>query len=125
MTSRQLAEWAEEVYSLPTKPDNYKLLDSDYIFDPNMSVNWNISQVDKHNLEYMKKCQDLRSIRDSEIDKWKKCLISYIQSNVNRSITESQAEVIYSKAYEDGHAYGFHDVMINVDELIEFVNELC
>ena len=55
MTSRQLAEQAEEVYSLLTKPDTQKLLDSDYIFfDPNISVNWNISQVDKHNLEYMK-----------------------------------------------------------------------
>lgn len=125
MTSRQLAEWAEKVYSLPTKPDNQKLLDSDYIFDPNMSVNWNISQVDKYNLEYMKKCEDLRSIRNSEIDKWKKSLISYIQSNVNRSITESQAQVIYSKAYQDGHAFGYNEVMINVDELIDFVNELC
>lgn len=55
MTSRQLAEWTEKVYSLPTKSDNQKLLDSDYIFDPNMSVNWNISQVDKYNLEYRKK----------------------------------------------------------------------
>ena len=33
MTSRGLAEWAEEVHSLPTKPDTQKLLDSDYIYD--------------------------------------------------------------------------------------------
>lgn len=124
MTSRGLAEWGDRVYSLPTIPDNMKLLPEDYVFDPDKSVSWNKLQVNEHNLEYQNRCEELKSIRSAKIDEWKSALMSYIQSNSTYPITTSQAQIIYAKAYQDGHAYGLYDVLINVDELIEFLNEL-
>lgn len=111
-------------FSLPTEPDNMKLLPEDYVFDTDRSVSWNRLQVNKHNLEYKNRCEELKSIRSAKIDEWKTAVMLYIQSNSTYPITISQAQIIYAKAYQDGHAYGSHDVMINVDELIEFFNEL-
>lgn len=124
MTSSQLAEWGNTLYDLPIIPDDMKLLPEDYVFDENRSVSWNRLQVDKHNFEYKTRCEKLKSIRSAKIDEWKNAVMSYIQSNSTYPITNSQAQIIYAKAYEDGHAYGLHDVMINVDELIEFIDEL-
>lgn len=124
MTSSKLAEWGDRVYNLPIIPDDIKLLPEDHVFDEDKSVSWNRLQVDKHNFQYRSRCEELKSIRNAKIDKWKNAVLSYIQSNVIHSITSSQAEIIYAKAYEDGHAYGLHDVMIDVDELIDFLNEL-
>ena len=124
MTSRGLAEWGNTVYDLPIIPDDMKLLPEDYVFDPDKSVSWNKLQVTGHNLEYQNRCEELKFIRSAKIDEWKTAVMSYIQSNSIYPITSSQAQIIYAKAYEDGHAYGLYDVLINVDELIEFLNEL-
>lgn len=124
MTSCGLAEWGNTVYDLPIIPDDMKLLPEDYVFDPDKSVSWNKLQVTEHNLEYQNRCEQLKFIRSAKIDEWRTAVMSYIQSNSTYPITSSQAQIIYAKAYQDGHAYGLHDVMINVDELIEFLNEL-
>lgn len=48
-------------------------------------------------------------------------MIQYIQEEYG--FNKKASERIFSKAYEDGHAYGYHEVKYHIDELSYWLNE--
>ncbi|WQJ53349.1 MAG: hypothetical protein [Wendovervirus sonii] len=56
-----------------------------------------------------------------EFNKIKQPLIEYIHKSGNFS--EKQAEMIFDKAWEEGHAYGIKEVQICIDDIIEWLSD--
>lgn len=53
---------------------------------------------------------------------FKRDAIQYILSG--NKLNEKQAERIYEKGWEDGHSSGYHNVMIEIKDLIDFIEDI-
>ena len=56
-------------------------------------------------------------------DKFKEDLIEYILGYEVIS-HKTQAERIYAKAWEDGHSYGLYNVLQELEDLMDFVEDI-
>lgn len=110
-------------YGMPKNPNRTRLPDN-WITDEDMSVKWNRDQVTLDHKKWDEEAKRLREKRNKKIQEAKEATLDYIQFNVGHNICRETAEDIYNKAYEDGHAYGYSEVMIHVAELCPFVADI-
>lgn len=47
-----------------------------------------------------------------------------IQDDVGHNLSRTAAEKIFNYAYDDKHAYGFHEVRWELERLVELVSEI-
>lgn len=117
----------EIINLIKTKPCfNEKLLPSDYITDENQSVVWNREQV----VIYNEKIKELK-MRDS---KYNQILDSMLIDAVIEDTTYSNSifdgipkeafKRIWSKAWEDGHAYGYHEVISYFNDEMDLFEDI-
>ena len=102
---------------------NKKQYPENYVFDENKSVKWNKEEVVRQN-EKIKKA--IKSKFDGQ-NQFKRDVIQYIlehQLLSGSKLNENQAEKIYKKGWEDGHSSGYHNVMIEIEDLIDFIGDI-
>ena len=110
---------------------NKKQYPENYVFDENKSVKWNKEEVVRQNEEIKKA---IKSKFDGQ-NQFKRDVIQYIlehQLLSGSKLNENQAEKIYRKGWEDGHlkriatsiSSGYHSVMIEIEDLINFIGDI-
>ena len=101
--------------------------DENYVVDEYQSVKWNREQVAAHNEEELEAEKTSREyIRSLEL-MWELKVMEYRKDELGDNISDKALRVIFNKAYEDGHAYGYHqvesDYQEEVDMVIDFLRE--
>lgn len=116
-----------EIYDpnfLPKYPDRetIRILPDDYMFDENKSVKWNKDKVKEHNETVRKVKEDynykLRKVNET-FQRW---VQQAIQKEIH--VSEAVALIIYNRAWEDGHANGYHEVLYHAEEYCEFIKKI-
>ena len=107
--------------TVPYPPSSERFA-QDHIFDEEKSVKWNREEVVRRNAIYEanKKAHYQDGYEKEKL--FKKDLIQAIVDE--NDFDEKGASIIYSKAYADGHAYGYNEVIIKAETLADFVNEV-
>ena len=97
---------------------NKKQYPENYVFDENKSVKWNKEEVVRQNEEIKKA---IKSKFDGQ-KQFKRDAVQYILSG--NKLNEKQAEKTYEKGWEDGHSSGYRNVMIEIEDLIDFIEDI-
>lgn len=104
------------------KGDSVKLLPKDFVFDENQSVKWNRQKVQEHN-ELVKTIKKEYWNKMNDIDTWfNQQVRQSIQNEIH--VSEKVAGIIFNQAYEDGHANGYHEVVLYAQRYCEFVQQI-
>lgn len=104
------------------KDDSAKLLPNDFIFDENQSVKWNKQKVQQHN-ELAQQAKKIYRDKINEIDRWfSQQVQEAIQNEIH--VSEKVASIIFNQAYEDGHANGYHEVVLYAQRYCEFIQSI-
>lgn len=104
------------------KGDSVKLLQDTYIFDENQSVKWNRQRVQEHN-ELAKTIKKDYWNKMNDIDTWfNQQVRESIQNEIH--VSEKVASIIFNQAYEDGHANGYHEVVLYAQRYCEFIQSI-
>lgn len=104
------------------KGDSVKLLPKDFIFDENQSVKWNRQKVQEHN-ELAKTIKKDYWNKMNDIDTWfNQQVRESIQNEIH--VSEKVASIIFNQAYEDGHANGYHEVVLYAQRYCEFIQSI-
>lgn len=98
------------------------LLKDGYIFDEEQSVKWNREQVEAHNTDIKRQKDDYSSGEMKAHAFFADCLKAAITHETG--LTLEKAEVIYQKAYADGHSGGYQNVIAYASELCDFVSDI-
>lgn len=97
-------------------------LKDSYIFDENQSVKWNRKQVETHNSDVKRQKEEYNSEERKAYNLFAESLKAAIAYDTGLSL--EKAEIIYTKAYDDGHCDGYRSVIIHASDLCDFVTEL-
>lgn len=109
---------------LPEYPDadTLRKLPDNYVFDENESVKWNREKVIAHN-------KLANNAKKEYYDKLNTVNVAFatmvrqeIQSELD--VSDKAASIIYDKAYEDGHADGYHEVVYCAQTYCEFISRI-
>lgn len=119
----EIQEAMKEVDSLPIKPDFKRPKDGDVI-DENKSVVWNQEEVASLQMTYDDERSRLVSAKNKRESNLKRELYEAIIDEVGGGITQADAATIYQYAYDEGHAYGYHDVFCNLESLMVLVGDI-
>lgn len=103
----------------------HQKLKDDTIIDENKSVKWNRDEVQRLNEEVKQKIVNERHYHNL-IDK---AVASVIKESVNswymEEFTDEAISIIYSKAWEDGHSYGFSEVYSYFRDYMDMFVDAC
>lgn len=124
MTFEDIVETMRDPNFFPNYPkgDSVKLLQDTYIFDENQSVKWNRQRVQEHN-ELARTIKEDYWNKMNDIDTW---FNQQVQESIQNEIhvSEKVADIIFNQAYEDGHANGYHEVVLYAQRYCEFVQQI-
>lgn len=93
-----------------------------HVFDENKSVRWNMDEVDRKNREIDEQNRLFNnqiSTLEREIDS---AILEYIRNEF--AFNEKVAQIVFDKAYEEGHANGFEEVLCQANEYGYFVQRI-
>lgn len=111
-----------DFFSKHPDSDSIKLLQDTYIFDENQSVKWNRQRVQEHN-ELAKTIKKDYWNKMNDIDTWfNQQVRKSIQNEIH--VSEKVAGIIFNQAYEDGHANGYHEVVLYAQRYCEFIQSI-
>ena len=90
------------------------------VLDEEQRVRWNKEEVKRRNLSRKSKIASFTAA----LNQCNKDITEQIKKYIcdNWGFKEQTAEIIYRNAYEKGHAYGYREVLIYVDENADMVN---
>lgn len=122
----------ETAWKRPTRPNSKRPKDGE-IIDEEKSVRWNREEVVRRQKAWDAECSRLKKAQNAEIEHISEAIELQIQEDIKaktkRSISKKAATVLWQKAYDRGHAYGFADIycaieMLKMQALIGLVDEL-
>lgn len=129
-----IMEMFRKADKLPKKPDpkKFKSYSATHIFDEDKSVKWNIQEAARRSEEFYKEYERLRNAYNGTIEKIEGYIIETISDyicNVINLIPDAdkayeKANIIYRKAYETSHSYGYKEVLCTVEELVDFLESI-
>lgn len=94
----------------------------DHVFDEEKSVRWNREKVAEENKKRQQDLADYRaSVRAGE-DAFRNDVVSFIEAEYG--LNKSQAQAVFSLAYEHGHSAGFEEVLIHVQSFGSFASDI-
>ena len=93
-----------------------------YISDEEKSVRWNKEQVELNKVVYQNKIDEYQKEENKRFELFKTDLIAVISYIAD--LKENQAEVIFNKAWEEGHSEGLEEVIIQAEELTYFITDI-
>ena len=97
---------------------------ADHVFDENQSVKWNREQVNINNARYLQEVARLNTEKNKARDAIYEDIYRAIQAEVGHNLSKKKAMAIWSYAFGKGHAFGFHDIMANLQEVMELAQTL-
>ena len=103
----------ETAWKRPTKPNSKRPKDGE-IIDEEKSVRWNREEVVRRQKAWDTECSRLKKAQNAEIEHISEAIELQIQEDIKaetkRSISKKAATILWQKAYDRGHAYGFADI---------------
>lgn len=122
-TRDEIIKMLEEVYNMPTS--GRRRLNPKTIIDPDMSVNWNIKEVERINSEIDEERKILADKQRNELRIVFADVFDYMRDQLDeKDPSPFVLKYIYDQAYTDGHHAGMHEIFNHLDTYIEFVNDL-
>ena len=122
-TRDEVIKMLDEVYNMPTS--GRRSLNPKTIIDPDMSVNWNIKEVERINSEIDEERKLLADKQRSELRIVLEDVFDYMRDLLDEEDPSPLVlKYIYDQAYTDGHHAGMHEIFNHLDNYIEFVNDL-
>ena len=107
------------MYDEPRRPESTREKAETYVFDENKSVKENREMVEAYNKQVKLNLMQYHNDCAQKYQDFKNDLIAAIQNDYN--FNPVQAEVIYNEAYDDGHSYGYEEVINYAGYYIDFV----
>ena len=102
----------------PTIPKLHK----GFITDPDMSVNWNIQQVEENNNQYLEEVKQLNKLKNEAIHKSNVAIVKYISKELD--IIKDNAQKIWNfihNEYWDSH----YDILFEkLEDLINLLKDV-
>lgn len=113
----------DEIYSIDTWVRSK--LTRRTVVDPHKSVNWNIQEVTRINLQIDEERKEADRKQKSELRIAMADVFDYIRDLLDEEDPSPFVlQYIYDQAYTDGHHAGVHEIFNHLDNYIEFVNDL-
>ena len=103
----------------PSKTNNMK---DGYIADENKSVKWNKEQVELANQEYNRQRREYMEEEHRLGALFEQDVIDYIRVFHNHN--EEVSKLIFNRAYEKSHSYGYVAVLDEVLDIADFIDLL-
>ena len=134
---KPIIDWCKKIDKMPSIPDREKFTKykEDYVFDEDKSVRWNREEVERRNKEYEEEQNRLIKEHQDEWNNMENTVICLITEELRSILPGAKAELIhpdnlkkkadliFSKAWERSHAYGMHEVLVEVEELVDFIDD--
>ncbi|WP_301003234.1 hypothetical protein [uncultured Duncaniella sp.] len=95
----------------------------DKIIDPDKSVNWNRQQVEDHNARRSQVMQERRQREAACHQQFSDDLHQYIADELEVPADGKVASLVYNKAWEDGHAAGYNEVLYHANDYIQLIRD--
>lgn len=114
----------ERMQGMSCVPSSLRKVPQNYVFDEDQSVKWNKEKVIENNTAYQAEVARLNTAKNKARDAIHEDIYRTIQSEVGHGLTREGARKIWEYAYERDHAYGIHDIMSCLEELLELVSEV-
>lgn len=118
-------EWADiqseydAMNSTSCVPCGIRKVRADHVFDENQSVLWNRKQVEDNNRRFQEEVARLNTEKNKQRDAIHERIYKAIQDEVGHGLSRKKAMVLWSCAYQEGHAYGIREVKSHLDKLME------
>lgn len=123
-----MAKTTEEIVEMFQKeseiPRPARPLKNGTILDKTKSVLWNEEQVAISREKYKEEMKEYHRKRSEVYEKARQEAYLYIQENLDKEYSLEKCSILFSRAYSNGHAYGYNEVMSHVDDLIDFINDM-
>lgn len=116
-------EW-EEMERMSCAPQNIRKLRTGTIINEDQTVRWNREEVERNNLEYAAAVADLNRAKNKYRDGICEDIYYAIQCEVGNGLTRIQALHLWNMAYENGHAFGWYDIMRHLESLMRLAKLL-
>lgn len=88
-------------------------------------MRWNREEVVRRQKAWDAECSRLKKAQNAEIEHISEAIELQIQEDIKaetkRSISKKAATVLWQKAYDRGHAYGFADIYCAIEDYEELV----
>jgi len=114
----------ERMTNMRCVPSGLGKVSAYHVFDENQSVKWNREQVNIHNARYLQEVDRLNTKKNKARDAIYEDIYRAIQEEVGHNLSRKKAMAIWNYAFEKGHAFGFHDIMSNLNEVMELAETL-
>ena len=112
----------ETAWKRPTRPNSKRPKDGE-IIDEEKSVRWNREEVVRRQKAWDAECYRLKKAQTAEIEHISEAIELQIQEDIKaetkRSISKKAATILWQKAYDRGHAYGFADIYCAIEDYEE------
>lgn len=109
----------ETAWKRPTRPNSKRPKDGE-IIDEEKSVRWNREEVVRRQKAWDAECSRLKKAQNAEIEHISEAIELQIQEDIKaetkRSISKKAATILWQKAYDRGHAYGFADIYCAIED---------
>ena len=113
----------DEIYSMDTRVRSK--LTRRTVVDPDKSVNWNIQEAARINLQIDEERKEADRKQRSELRIAMSDVFDYMRDLLDEeNPSPFVLKYIYDQAYTDGHHAGMHEIFNHLDSYIEFVNDL-
>ena len=99
-----------------------KCYPKDHIFAEEKSVRWNREKAAEENNKHQQKLADYRASVLAGEDAFCSDVLSFIESEYD--LNKSQAQAVFSLAYEQGHSAGFEEVLTHVQSFGSFASDI-
>ena len=129
MSKRLLKDWDEiqndfEVMQSMSCVPTFKRVPANFIFDENKSVKWNKDMVAESNANHQAEVARLNTAKNKARDEIYEDIYYAIQCEIGNGLTREGAMAVWGYAYELGHAYGIHDIMSNLYDILELIKKV-
>lgn len=114
----------DRAYGMSCKPSGLQKYKAGHIFDENMSVKWNRDKLEEENKKFEGEVSRLNTAKNKALLAVHELVYQKIQDDVGHNLSRTAAEKIFNYAYDDKHAYGFHEVRWELERLVELVSEI-
>lgn len=134
---KPIIDWVDKIGRMPSIPDKEKFAKykEDHVFDEDKSVKWNREEVKRRNKEYeeeqnrlIKENKDMWDIMENIVI----CLIakelkSFLPGAdaelIHPDNLKKKAELIYRMAFNKYYPYGMNEVLVEIEELVDFIGD--
>lgn len=108
-------------YKEPKRPENTREKNIDYIFDENKTVKENREMVEAYNKQTKINLINYRNDCYQKYEDFKNDLMAALENDYG--FNPVQAKIVYDNSYDEGHAYGYEEIVTYAECYAEFASK--